>query len=144
MHQIKALFLATALAATSVSTVLAQNSAAVDMQANRLEGTWECYGPGQTHPAKPPIVWFGANGSSSIEVDGFGGAVFGAADLSASDGAMRVATRQGSVLVIRSLQDAGRKVSMTLSREGVGDYRCVRLPQFDAPMIPRTRLEQSS
>jgi hypothetical protein len=144
MRQIKAVLLTTAFALTSASIALAQQPAAADAQAHRLEGTWECYGPGQTHPAKPPIVWFGAGGGDSIEVDGFGGAVYGAADLSASDGATRVATRQGSVLLIRSLHDAGRKVSMTLSREGVGDYRCVRLPQFDAPMIPRTRLEQSS
>ncbi len=144
MRQIKAVLLTTAFALAGATTALAQNPAAAEAQANRLEGTWECQGPGQTHPAKPPIVWFGASGGNSIEVDGFGGAVYGAADLSASEGATRVATRQGSVLLIRSLHDAGRKVSMTLSREGVGDYRCVRLPQFDAPMIPRTRLEQAS
>lgn len=144
MRQIKALLLTTALATVSATSAFAQHQAAADVQSARLEGTWECYGPGQTHPAKPPIVWFGPGSATSIEVDGFGGAVSGAADLSASEGAVRVSTRQGSVLLIRALQDAGRKVSMTLSREGVGEYRCVRLPQFDAPMIPRTRIEQSS
>lgn len=144
MPQLKALLLSTTLALAGAMPALAQTQAPADAQAMRLEGTWECYGPGQTHPAKPPIVWFGGGNASSIEVDGFGGAVTGAADVSAADGSMRVATRQGAVLTIRALHDAGRKVSMNLSREGVGEYRCVRLPQFDAPLIPRTRLEQSS
>lgn len=144
MAQIKALLLSTTLVLASAMPALAQNQAATDAQAVRLEGTWECYGPGQTHPSKPPILWFGVGSATSIEVDGFGGAVSGAADVSATDGSMRVATRQGAVLMIRALHDAGRKVSMNLSREGVGEYRCVRLPQFDAPLIPRTRLDQSS
>lgn len=144
MHHIKAMLVTTALAVASATPALAQNTAVTDSSAVRLEGTWECHGPGQTHPAKPPIVWFGASSAASIEVDGFGGAVSGAADVSASEGAMRITPRQGSVLHVRALQDAGRKVSMNLNREGVGEYRCVRLPQFDAPLIPRTRIEQSS
>lgn len=121
----------------SVALIVGTMGSFAHATTDRLEGTWECYGPGQTHPLKPPIVWFGAGTQGSIEVDGFGGSVTGSADLSTGEGTIRVATRQGAALLIRGLNDAGRKVSMNLSREGVGEYRCHRLPAFDTPMIPR-------
>ena len=63
----------------SAGTSIAQ-VAPFDAAAQKLHGTWECQGPGQTHPMKPPIMWFGA-ADKGVGVDGFGGAIYGAADV---------------------------------------------------------------
>jgi hypothetical protein len=129
--------LAVALGALAATAVLPAQA-----QVDRLGGTWECRGPGQTHALKPPIMWFGdsSGNAATIEVDGFAGDVVGSAEVATeADGALRITVKQGQTLVIRNVNDAGSKVSMNLRREGVGDYRCHRLPRFDTPMIPRER-----
>ena len=121
------------------------SGARAEPSAAQLSGTWECHGPGQTGPMKPPIVWFGETKSvdgkmSTIEVDGFSRDVQGTADVSMEAGVIKVAAKSGHALLVSGYNDrGGRKVSMHLRREGVGDYRCYRLPKYDTPMIPRQK-----
>lgn len=126
--------------------VFAAVPAAAQFAPEMLAGTWECYGPGQTHPQKPPIVFFGATtrdakGSAAIEVDGFERTVAGSASVAAdADGWTRISPASGDALFVRGVGSSGAKVSMQLRRDGVGSYRCVRLPRYDQPMIPRDRV----
>jgi hypothetical protein len=120
---------------------------AVQAQVNAasLAGTWECVGPGQNHPKKPPIMWFGEvstkEGAAMINVDGFQRAVNGAASVTAdADGWMKVTPATGQALFVKGVSDNGRRVSMQLRRDGVGNYQCHRLPKYDNQMIPRQKI----
>ena len=118
--------------------------AGAPMNAERLAGTWECYGPGQAHPHKPPIVWFSdvsaRDGLATMQVDAFKRAVVGEASVTAeSDGSLKIKAGEGEALYVKGLHDSGRKVTMNLRRDGVGSYRCARLPKYDTPMIPRQK-----
>lgn len=120
--------------------------AQAQMTPESLAGTWECFGPGQTHPKKPPIMFFGETsrddkGVAAMDVDGFDRSVAGRASVSAgSDGWMRVTPAIGNAVLVRAPSGRGTKVSMQLRRDGVGEYRCVRLPKFDTPMVPFDRV----
>lgn len=131
-----------------VLALAAAMPAAAQVTAEQLPGTWECYGPGQTHPLKPPIVFFGElskddRGVAAIEVDAFSRAVVGTASVTAApDGWTKVAAPTGQPVYVRNLATSRSKVSMQLRREEGGTYRCHRLPRFDEPMIPRVRTIQ--
>jgi hypothetical protein len=120
--------------------------AQAQLNVEQYQGTWECFGPGQTHPKKPPIMYFGAvkqdeKGVAAVEVDGFSRAVAGHAGVAAdADGWLKVTPASGSALYVRGYRDAGKRVSMDLRRDGVGNYRCYRLPKYDNVMIPRDRI----
>lgn len=124
--------------------------AQAQVNAAGLAGTWECFGPGQSHPKKPPIVWFGDaqakdNAMAQVDIDGFFRAVSGAASVTAeADGVLKLSPATGETLYIRG-DGRGQRVSMTIRREGVGEYRCHRLPKYDDVMIPRKKIiEQKS
>lgn len=125
---------------------LAALPAQAQMTPEQLAGTWECFGPGQTHPKKPPIMHFGEvtrgeKGVAAVDVDGFDRTVSGPAQVTSdADGWMRVTPTSGSAVLVRGPAARGTKVSMQLRRDGVGDYRCVRLPKFDTPMVPFDRV----
>lgn len=127
------------IALTLAGGVQAQVSAA------GLAGTWECFGPDQNHPKKPPIVWFGdaqaKDGAlAQVDIDGFFRAVSGAAAITAeADGVLKVAPAVGETLYLRSA-NRGQQVSMTIRREGIGEYRCYRLPKYDDVLIPRKKI----
>jgi hypothetical protein len=111
----------------SAGTAMAQ----VDLAAQKLHGTWECQGPGQTHPMKPPIMWFGAT-DKGVGVDGFGGALYGTADVvDEPAGTIRIAVKEGENLTVSALAVRGDRASMMLRRESGDDYRCNRLPRLD-------------
>jgi hypothetical protein len=106
----------------------------------RFQGTWECYGPGQTAGTTPPILHLGAGEvAGTLAVDGFARTVYGAGTLTEQgDGRVRVTTPEG-VLVLSALRESGKQVSMNVARDGGGSYRCNRLPKYVTPMIPRER-----
>lgn len=117
--------------------------AQAQMNAAAIAGTWECFGPGQNHPKKPPIVWFGEaqmkDGSATqVDVDGFFRAVSGAAAITTEGSGLKLQPAAGETLRLRPSNRG--QVSMTISREGVGDYRCYRLPKYDDVMIPRKKI----
>jgi hypothetical protein len=115
-----------------------QSSAPAQMgSADSLPGTWECYGPGQRSPRTPPIVYFAAvqhydGGAASIFVDGFARAVNGRARVAAEPDALLV-TLADSNLRLHDFSDYGSTVRMVLDRDGVGTYRCYRLPGHGEP-----------
>ena len=102
--------------------------------AEALPGTWECYGPGQHSPRTPPIVFFApaqpaADGAASLFVDGFARKVSGRASVLPEADALRVSTDDAS-LRLRDISAYGTTMRMVLERDGVGSYRCYRLPQI--------------
>ena len=100
-----------------------------DVGVNQLLGTWECQGPGQDHPLKPPIMWFGAT-NDGIGLDGFAGALYGRADVTGSaGGSMRIALKNGESITVSHLTEKGPRASMTLHREAGAGYQCNRLPR---------------
>ena len=83
------------LGAGLIALVAVGTAQAQGVNAASLAGTWECAGPGQTHPHKPPIMWFGdastKEGAAMINVDGFQRTVNGAASVTAdADGWLKV------------------------------------------------------
>ncbi|MSQ20350.1 MAG: hypothetical protein EXR39_12535 [Betaproteobacteria bacterium] len=117
----------------SAGTSMAQVAAVapVDLPAQKLHGTWECQGPGQTHPMKPPIMWFGST-VKGVGVDGFAGALYGSADIvDEPAGTLRIAVKEGENLTVSALAVRGDRASMVLRRESGDDYRCNRLPKLD-------------
>ena len=120
-----------ALVVASASFTSATAHADVDVQ--QLLGTWECEGPGQTHPMKPPIMWFGFGASNeSIGVDGFSRSVYGPAAVTGTGGgSMRIAVKDGEALTVSDIKDNGRKATMTLHRDSGAGYQCSRLPRLN-------------
>lgn len=116
----------------------------------QLQGTWECYGPGQTSAKTPPILYFGDvkrddKGAAMIEIDGFSRAMAGSAVLSAdADGWTKVSAATGGALFVKGYSASGSKVSMQVRRDGTGSYRCFRLPRYDNVMIPRDRVIEAT
>ena len=113
------------------SATLTVPSVHAEVSVTQLLGTWECHGPGQPHPMKPPILWFGAS-DSGVGIDGFAGAVYGHGDVTADpDGSMHITLKAGQNLTVSSLAETGRKATMVLRRESGADYRCTRLPRLE-------------
>jgi hypothetical protein len=113
------------------SGLFGATSVQADAGVQRLLGTWECHGPGQTHPLKPPIMWFGASGDG-IGLDGFSGTLYGQAEVTGNPGeSLRIAVRNGESITVSDLTENGPKASMTLHRDAGTNYRCNRLPRLD-------------
>ena len=124
----------------AAALALPTTSAVAEVTAERLQGTWECFGPGQTSAMTPPIVHFENANIATIEVDGFARTAVGIADVTPeTNGWTKITPASGAPMFVRSFSDNGRRVSMQLRRDGVGEYRCARLPRFDNAMIPRDR-----
>ncbi len=114
-----------------VSATFGVPSVQAEVGVQQLLGTWECHGPGQVHPMKPPILWFGAS-SGGVGIDGFAGSVYGHGDVTAdTNGSMHIALKQGENLTVSSVAETGRQATMVLRRESGADYRCSRLPRLD-------------
>lgn len=130
----------------TLAAALAAAPALGQVAPEQLQGTWECYGPGQTSAKTPPIMFFGdlkrdQKGAATIEVDGFSRAVAGSASVAAdADGWTKVSAASGGAVFVKGYSAAGSKVSMQLRREGGGSYKCMRLPRYDSVMIPRDRV----
>ncbi|MFN0304633.1 MAG: hypothetical protein ACKVQU_30235 [Burkholderiales bacterium] len=113
-----------------VSATVAVPSVQAEIGVTQLLGTWECQGPGQLHPMKPPILWFGAS-DTGVGIDGFAGTVYGHGDVTAdANGSMHIALKAGQNLTVSSLAETGRQATMVLRRESGADYRCTRLPRL--------------
>jgi len=98
-----------------------------------LPGTWECYGPGQRSPHTPPIVFFAPmqeQDGTAIFVDGFARSLSGRGSLTTEAGTLRVSV-DSATLRLRDFEQ-GATPRMVLDREGVGSYRCYRLPRYDS------------
>jgi hypothetical protein len=123
-------------AAIALGCLVAAHGALAQPGTDALPGTWECYGPGQTSPRTPPIVYFapaesGADGKASLFIDGFARKVNGRASVAEEADALRVSTDDAS-LRLRDISPYGRTVRMELERDGVGSYHCYRLPRLTA------------
>ncbi|MFM9884249.1 MAG: hypothetical protein ACKVQT_14580 [Burkholderiales bacterium] len=113
------------------SATITVPSAQAEVGVRQLLGTWECHGPGQAHPMKPPILWFGTS-ANGVGIDGFAGTVYGHGDVTAdADGSMHIALKQGEHLTVSSLAETGRQATMVVRRASGADYRCSRLPRLD-------------
>lgn len=126
-----------ALAITfALGAAMTPPTALADLGTHRLNGTWECTGPGQTHPMKPPIVWFedAAAGDAEVGVDAFAGEVYGVGAVSAAeDGRLRITFDKGGALTVRALSATRRSGRMELTRDGGATYHCLRLPHTTSP-----------